>query len=80
MTKDELLRELYQIQHRDLDPDGRMLEYQRFLMGQGLPQRQVIDLLLLATTYFLTDLPDDCAVPLSKQIENLLSGINRRKR
>jgi hypothetical protein len=80
MTKNELLRELYQIQHSDLDADARMLAYMDFLMGQGLPKRQVTDLLLLATTYFLMDLPDDCAVPLSKQIENLLSGINRRKR
>ena len=80
MTKNELLRELYMIQHQDLEPDARLVGYKQFLIEQGLSHRQVIDLLLLSTSYFLTDLADDVSVPLSKRIENLLLGINSRKR
>ena len=80
MTKDQLLRELYLIQHGDPDPDARLLAYSQFLAAQGLTRRQVIDLLLLAATYFLIDLPDGGLEPLPSQIENLLLGLNKRKR
>jgi hypothetical protein len=51
VTKNELLRELYLIQHRDSDPDARLLAYSQFLATQSLPQQQVIDLLLGVSTF-----------------------------
>jgi hypothetical protein len=82
MTKAELLRELYLIQHGGLrgsaDHDERLKSYCQFLIAQGLTQRQVIDLLLLTTTYVLMNLPNASPDPLPTQIENLLLGLNQR--
>ena len=83
MTKNELLRELYLLQHGgrlhgDPDPDTRFLNYSQFLLAQGLTRKQVTNLLLLATTYFLKDLPNSSPDPLPKQIEDLLLGLNKR--
>jgi hypothetical protein len=57
MTRTQLLRELYLIQHGghkgSLDHHARFQTYCEFLINQGLTHRQVIDLLLLATTHIL---------------------------
>jgi hypothetical protein len=82
MTKADLLRELYLIQHGGLrgspDHDERFQRYCQFLVAQGLTHTQVIDLLLLTTTYMLMNLPDTSPDPLPKQVENLLLGLNKR--
>ena len=81
MTKADLLRELYLIQHGglagSLDHNERLQTYCQFLVGQGLTHTQAIDLLLLTTTYMLMNLPDASPDPLPRQIENLLFGLNR---
>ena len=82
MTKAELLRELYLIQHggRRGSPDdpARLENYRQFLTAQGLTERQTTDLLLLTTTYALMHLPEASPDPLPKQIENLLLSLNKQ--
>lgn len=84
MTKTELIRELYLIQHggrnRNPNDDSRFASYRRFLVAQGLTSTQVIDLLMLATTHLMADLLDASSDPISRQVEDLLREINRRKK
>lgn len=82
MTKPELLRELYFVQHGgrrgDADRDARFANYQSFLAAQGMSHEQIVDLLMLATTAALMHLPNASPEPLADQVKALLLSLNNR--
>jgi len=82
MTKTELIKELYVIQHGgrlgDANHDARLANYQQFLKEHGMSHEQVIDLLMLTTTAALMHLPAASAEPLAEQVRALLLTLNAR--